>query len=237
STRYDSRTTTFSPEGRLYQVEYAVEAVNHAGAAIGIKTDSGVVIATEKRVLSKLLENTVTEKVHRIDTHIVAASAGVNADAEILVNTARLLSQQHKYKYGQSVPVELLVQLIADQKQGYTQFGGLRPYGVSFIFAGWDQNLGFQLYQSDPSGNYVGWQAIAIGANCQTAHSILKSDYSAALSLTDAKKLALTVLKKIMGVTTLSSDTIEMMELARTVDDAISMKRLSGSELSALNEK
>jgi 20S proteasome subunit alpha 3 len=117
-----------------------------------------------------------------------------------------------------------------------------------------DQNLGFQLYQSDPSGNYVGWQvfaiflpvsdrtksyvqAIAIGANCQTAHSILKSDYSAALSLTDAKKLALTVLKKIMGVTTLSSDTIEMMELARTVDDAISMKRLSGSELSALNEK
>ena len=156
--RYDSRTTTFSPEGRLYQVEYAVEAINHAGAAIGIKTEKGVILATEKRVLSKLLESTVTEKLHRIDAHIVAASAGVNADAEILINSARLISQRYKYKYGQPAPVELLVQQIADQKQGYTQFGGLRPYGVSFIFAGWDHNLGFQLYQSDPSGNYVGWK-------------------------------------------------------------------------------
>jgi len=88
----------------------------------------------------------------------MAASAGVNADAEILVNAARLLCQRHKFNYGQSIPVEVLVQNIADQKQGYTQFGGLRPYGVSFIFAGWDSENGFQLYQSDPSGNYVGWQ-------------------------------------------------------------------------------
>mmetsp|Transcript_1743 Transcript_1743/g.5583 ORF Transcript_1743/g.5583 Transcript_1743/m.5583 type:complete len:91 (+) Transcript_1743:190-462(+) len=87
--RYDSRTTTFSPEGRLYQVEYAVEAINHAGAAIGIRTTTGIILATEKRLLSKLLENSVTEKLHRIDSHIMAASAGVNADAEILVNAAR----------------------------------------------------------------------------------------------------------------------------------------------------
>ena len=104
--------------------------------------------------MRQLLESTVTEKLHRIDAHIVAASAGVNADAEILINSARcvstmrqlqkfyllhlrLISQRYKYKYGQPAPVELLVQQIADQKQGYTQFGGLRPYGVSFIFAGW----------------------------------------------------------------------------------------------------
>lgn len=218
--RYDSRTTTFSPEGRLYQVEYAVEAINHAGAAIGIKTEKGVILATEKRVLSKLLET----------------SAGVNADAEILINSARLISQRYKYKYGQPAPVELLVQQIADQKQGYTQFGGLRPYGVSFIFAGWDHNLGFQLYQSDPSGNYVGWKAIAIGANSQTAQSILKSDYSPELSLHEAKKLALTALRKIMDVTTLSRDSVELLQITEN-NNSIAVKRFTGAEIAELNEQ
>lgn len=220
----------------LHQVEYAVEAINHAGAAIGIKTEKGVILATEKRVLSKLLESTVTEKLHRIDAHIVAASAGVNADAEILINSARLISQRYKYKYGQPAPVELLVQQIADQKQGYTQFGGLRPYGVSFIFAGWDHNLGFQLYQSDPSGNYVGWKAIAIGANSQTAQSILKSDYSPELSLHEAKKLALTALRKIMDVTTLSRDSVELLQITEN-NNSIAVKRFTGAEIAELNEQ
>jgi 20S proteasome subunit alpha 3 len=211
-------------------VEYAVEAINHAGAAIGIRTNTGIVLATEKRVLSKLLESTVTEKLHRIDSHVMAASAGVNADAEILVNSARLLSQRHKFNFGQSIPVEVLVQSIADQKQGYTQFGGLRPYGVSFIFAGWDNQLGFQLYQSDPSGNYVGWQAAAIGANSQTALSILKSEYQPDLLLEDAKKLALKVLRKIMDVTALSSESVEVLELT-VLEGALLTKRLTLREI------
>jgi len=182
-----------------------------------------------------LLENAVTEKLHRIDSHIMAASAGVNADAEILVNSARLLSQRHKFNYGQSIPVEVLVQNIADQKQGYTQFGGLRPYGVSFIFAGWDGVNGFQLYQSDPSGNYVGWQAAAIGANSQTAQSILKTEYQSDLDILGAKKLALKVLKKIMDVTTLSADSVEVLELSAN-SGALVIKRLSCDEISQMSE-
>jgi len=204
----------------LYQVEYAVEAINHAGAAVAIKTSHGLVLAAEKRVLSKLLAKSFTEKLHRVDSHIYAASAGVNADAEILVNSARLLAQRYKYKFGQSVPVEVVVQQIADEKQGYTQFGGLRPYGVSFIFAGWDNVSGFQLYQSDPSGNYVGWQATAIGSNSQTAQSILKTEYNSELSLEAAKALTLRVLKKIMDVTALSGETVEMIEMTLAGDDS-----------------
>jgi len=114
----------------------------------------------------------------------------------------------------------VVVQQIADEKQGYTQFGGLRPYGVSFIFAGWDNVSGFQLYQSDPSGNYVGWQATAIGSNSQTAQSILKTEYNSELSLEAAKALTLRVLKKIMDVTALSGETVEMIEMTLAGDDS-----------------
>jgi len=144
------------------------------------------------------------------------------------------MALRHKHMYGQSIPVEVLVQHIADHKQGYTQFGGLRPYGVSFIFAGWDQYLGFQLYQSDPSGNYAGWKATSIGANSQTAHSILKSDYNPNLSLDGAKKLALKVLKKIMDVTTVSYDTVELIEITLQ-GDGISSRCMSESEITELN--
>lgn len=157
--RYDSRTTTFSPEGRLFQVEYALESVNHAGTCIGLLTDSGVLLASEKRIMSKLLERSSTpEKLWTIDKHIVAAVAGLNSDAMILINLARLIAGQYKSKYGESIPVENLVQELSDHKQGYTQFGGLRPYGVAFLFAGWDKFNKFQLYQSEPSGNYSAWK-------------------------------------------------------------------------------
>lgn len=111
----------------------------------------------------------------------------------------------------------------------------MRPYGVSFIFAGWDNKLGFQLYHSDPSGNYAGWEAAAIGANCQTAQSILKTQYQSDLAIEDAKKLVLLVLKKIMDVTELSSDSVEVLEL--TIDsDALVSKRLTSDEIMELSE-
>jgi len=158
--RYDSHTTTFSPEGRLYQVEYAMEAISHAGVAVGIRTNFGVVLAAEKKILSKLLEiGTASEKMHKLDDHIAVAVAGVNSDANLLMNSARIFAQRHALSYSEQVPVEQLVHSLCDQKQGYTQFGGLRPFGVSFLFAGWDKDCGFQLYQSDPSGNYAGWTA------------------------------------------------------------------------------
>jgi len=137
-----------------------MEAISHAGAAVGIRTNSGVVLAAEKKILSKLLETGVaSEKMHKLADHIAVAVAGVNSDANLLMNSARLFAQRYALSYSEPVPVEQLVHSLCDQKQGYTQFGGLRPFGVSFLFAGWDKDCGFQLYQSDPSGNYAGWTA------------------------------------------------------------------------------
>lgn len=214
SRRYDSRTTIFSPEGRLYQVEYAMEAIGNAGSAIGILSKDGVVLVGEKKVTSKLLQtSTSTEKMYKIDDHVACAVAGIMSDANILINTARVQAQRYTYAYQEPMPVEQLVQSLCDTKQGYTQFGGLRPFGVSFLFAGWDKNFGFQLYMSDPSGNYGGWKAAAIGANNQAAQSMLKQDYKDEITREEAVELALKVLSKTMDSTSLTSDKLELAEV------------------------
>lgn len=139
----------------MYQVEYAIAAIQNAPPAIGIVTKEGIVVATEKKVTSKLLAPTKTsEKMYKVDDHVFAAVAGLTSDANILINYARLAAQRYKYTYSEEQPVESLVQLLCDYKHSYTQYGGLRPFGVSFLYAGWDRHYGFQLYQSDPSGNY-----------------------------------------------------------------------------------
>ncbi|KAF5944662.1 hypothetical protein HYC85_018739 [Camellia sinensis] len=207
SRRYDSRTTIFSPEGRLYQVEYAMEAIGNAGTAIGILSKDGVVLVGEKKVTSKLLQtSTSTEKMYKIDDHVACAVAGIMSDANILINTARVQAQRYTYAYQEPMPVEQLVQSLCDTKQGYTQFGGLRPFG-------WDKNYGFQLYMSDPSGNYGGWKAAAVGANNQAAQSMLKQDYKDDISREEAVQLALKVLSKTMDSTSLTSDKLELAEV------------------------
>lgn len=149
------------------------------------------------------------------------------------MNSARLFAQRYALSYSEPVPVEQLVHSLCDQKQGYTQFGGLRPFGVSFLFAGWDKDCGFQLYQSDPSGNYAGWTATAIGANSQAAHSILKADYTETMNVLDAKKLAVKVLKQTMDSTTLLPEKVEMCEIAFSNTEAcpVHFRVLSPNEL------
>eukprot|EP00898_Chlorokybus_atmophyticus_P001046 jgi/Chlat1/1942/Chrsp153S02245 len=230
--RYDTRTTIFSPEGRLYQVEYAMEAISHAGAAVGILATNGVVLAAEKKVISKLLEpSKAPEKMYKIDDHVATAVAGITSDANILIQTARLAAQRYTFSYGEPMPVEQLVQSLCDTKQGYTQFGGLRPFGVSFLYAGWDKHYGFQLYHSDPSGNYGGWKATAIGANHQAAQSILKSDYKADLDLDGAIKLAMKVLSKTMDSATLAAVKLEITSIMRAADGIVKYHVYSAAEL------
>lgn len=217
SRRYDSRTTIFSPEGRLYQVEYAMEAIGNAGSAIGILAKDGVVLVGEKKVTSKLLQTSSSmEKMYKIDDHVACAVAGIMSDANILINTARVQAQRYTFMYQEPMPVQQLVQSLCDTKQGYTQFGGLRPFGVSFLFAGWDRNHGFQLYMSDPSGNYGGWQAAAVGANNQAAQSILKQDYKDDATREEVVQLAIKVLSKTMDSTSLTAEKLELAELYLT---------------------
>jgi 20S proteasome subunit alpha 3 len=183
-----------------------MEAISHAGICVGILATDGIVLAVEKKITSKLLENTNSEKMYKVDDHLACSVAGITADANILINYARLCAQRYTLTYQEPMPIEQLIVNICDKKQGYTQFGGLRPFGVSFLWAGWDKNFGYQLYQSDPSGNYGGWKATAIGANNQAAQSILKQEYKNNMSLDDAVKLAIKVLNKSMDSTALTAN-------------------------------
>ncbi|KAI8150026.1 proteasome subunit alpha type-4 [Fennellomyces sp. T-0311] len=232
--RYDSRTTIFSPEGRLYQVEYAMEAISHAGIALGILAKDGIVIAAEKKVTSKLLEQSASaEKIYKLNDRMICGVAGMTADANILINWARSSAQRYLFTYNEEMPVEQLVQRLCDLKQGYTQYGGLRPFGVSFIFAGYDDHYGFQLYHSDPSGNYGGWKATCIGANNATAQSILKQDHKEDMSVDEAKALAIKVLSKTMDSTTLNSEKLEFATI-RMVNNKVQYDLYKPEEIDAL---
>lgn len=235
--RYDSRTTIFSPEGRLFQVEYAMEAISKAGSAVGILSQEGVVLAAEKRITSKLLDvRQATEKLFKVDSNCSVAVAGITSDANTLINAARLEAQRYLYAYQEPMPIEQLIQVLCDTKQSYTQFGGLRPFGVSMLFAGWDRHHGFQLYQTDPSGNYGGWKAKAIGANNKAAQTILKEEYkeNGEISLKDALKLSVKVLSKTMDTTAPTSDKVEISTLTRSGDGTVKYTVMNKKDLDDL---
>uniref|UniRef100_A0A3P8PNW2 Proteasome subunit alpha type n=1 Tax=Astatotilapia calliptera TaxID=8154 RepID=A0A3P8PNW2_ASTCA len=172
SRRYDSRTTIFSPEGRLYQVEYAMEAIGHAGTCLGILANDGVLLAAERRNIHKLLDEVFfSEKIYKLNEDMACSVAGITSDANVLTNELRLIAQRYLLQYQEPIPCEQLVTALCDIKQAYTQFGGKRPFGVSLLYMGWDKHYGFQLYQSDPSGNYGGWKATCIGNNSCRIHA------------------------------------------------------------------
>jgi len=216
--RYDSRTTIFSPEGRLYQIEYAMEAISHAGTVLGVLAKDGVVLAAEKKITGKLLDLSIVkdggyggsgEKIFLINNNVIVGVAGITADANSLVNYSRSSAQRHLFSYNEDIPVEQLTQRLCDLKQGYTQYGGLRPFGVSLLYAGYDPHYNFQLYHSDPSGNYSGWKATCIGANSGTAQSLLKQEYKDEITVEEAIALVVKVMSKTMDSTTLSSEKLE----------------------------
>lgn len=248
--RYDSSTTTFSPEGRLHQVEYAIEAINNASTCVGILAKDGVVLACEKRVTSSLLAPAKTsEKTYKLCDHVACTVAGLTADANILIDQARLRAGRFRYQYIENIPVEQLVEHVCNHKQAYTQYGGLRPFGVSFLFAGYDSHFGFQLYQSDPSGNYSGWKATVIGANNQAGKSLLKKEYGtdtnvvhndsgektdeAAILMPDVKgalRLAVKVLNKTMDSPVTTSEKLECFSIMLDGNKECVHKILSAEE-------
>jgi len=217
SRRYDTRTTIFSPEGRLYQVEYALEAISHAGTSLGILAEDGILLAAEKRNTNKLLDDVnFSEKIYKINEDIACSVSGITSDANVLINELRLIAQRYNLQYQEPVPCENLVSSLCNIKQAYTQFGGKRPFGVSVLYMGWDKQFGYQLYQSDPSGNYGGWKATCIGSNNQAAISILKQDYKVGeIKLTEAVKLAVKILSKTLDTAKLTHEKIEIATLVR----------------------
>mmetsp|Transcript_80621 Transcript_80621/g.212610 ORF Transcript_80621/g.212610 Transcript_80621/m.212610 type:complete len:255 (-) Transcript_80621:106-870(-) len=233
--RYDSQTTTFSPEGRLYQVEYAMEAINLAGSTIGILADDAVILAGEKKTTSKLLDQGKQhEKLFKIDDNMFCAVAGITSDANVLINKLRVSAARHAYTYGESMPVEQLTTSICDVKQGYTQFGGLRPFGVSFLIAGYDESHGFQLYHTDPSGNFSGWKAYAIGINNNTAQQIMRQDWKEGMKLQEALELTAKVLTKTMDTANPNAEKLEFGIVEKTASGKVAFRMLSDAEVNKL---
>ncbi|BFU23852.1 proteasome subunit alpha type 4 putative [Entamoeba histolytica] len=233
--RYDSRTTMFSPEGRLYQVEYAMEAISHSSSAIGILATDGILLAAKKKRVARLVDRSKgADKMYELDEHIACAAAGITSDTNILVDYLRDVCQQHRFTYGEEIPVEMLVQRICDMKQSYTQYGGLRPYGVSFLYAGWDRYFGYQLYMCDPSGNYGGWKATAIGANYQAAESIMKAEYKDDITLEEAKKLAVKIFSKSVESSSMVPSKLEFGIFKLDNQNKPSFKVMKDREVSVL---
>ena len=185
---YDRAITVFSPDGRLYQVEYAIETVKRGSIALGIKTNYGIIFAADERA-RKLQIVEEPQKLFKIAQHIGVAAAGYIPDARNQVDDARFFSQSSNLVYDEVVDIETVVKHIADRCQQYTQYAGARPIGVALIIGGIDKN-GNSLFLTDPSGTYVPYNAVAIGANSDKVTEFLTKEYKPELTLEDAKILA-----------------------------------------------
>ncbi len=190
---YDRGITIFSPDGRLYQVEYAREAVKRGTASIGVKTDDGVVFAVDKRFRSPLMERESVEKMHKADDHIGIASAGHVADARQLIDFARRQAQVEQLRYGEPIGVETVTKEVTDHIQQYTQVGGARPFGVALIIGGIEDGEP-RLFETDPSGTSSEWQALAIGSGRSEMIDYLEENYQESMDLQGGIGLALKTL-------------------------------------------
>ena len=191
---YDHGITTFSPDGRLFQVEYARESVKRGTTTAGLKFKDGVVLVCDKRIVSRLIIPESIEKMFKIDNHIGIATSGLVADARQLVARARVEAQVNRITYADKVPIDVLVKRICDFKQSFTQYGGSRPFGTALLIGGVDEN-GIHLYETDPSGAYQSYHAGAIGSGRNTVIDFFESKWKTGMTLNAAIKLGLEALR------------------------------------------
>jgi len=199
---YDRGVNTFSPEGRLFQVEYAIAAINLGSTAIGIQTAEGVVLAAEKRISSSLLVPASVQKIVEIDGHIGCAMSGLTADARTLIDHGRVYSQNYRFTYDEPIQVESLTQGICDLALRFgedrdDEDAMSRPFGVALLIAGVDER-GPQLFHTDPSGTFLQYMAKAIGSGSEGAQQQLEQEYHKSMTLEEAEVVAVTVLRQVM---------------------------------------
>ncbi|MGI6589944.1 MAG: archaeal proteasome endopeptidase complex subunit alpha [Candidatus Iainarchaeum sp.] len=192
---YDKASTMFSPEGRLYQVEYASKIVEQGSTGIGVVYRDGVVLAADKSVQSKLVIPESIEKIFKIDGNIAVVSAGLVGDARRLVGIARKQAQENKMIYSEDIQVEVMAKEIAETKQAFTQYGGLRPFGVAFIIGGVDEK-GPKLFETEPSGALAEYKAVAVGRNKDKAMDYLEKEFKEGLGLVEAVNIAYKSIEK-----------------------------------------
>ncbi|WP_324756792.1 archaeal proteasome endopeptidase complex subunit alpha [Haloarcula montana] len=236
---YDRGITIFSPDGRLYQVEYAREAVKRGTASVGVRTADGVVLAADRRARSPLIERDSIEKIHEIDDHVGIASAGHVADARQLIDVARRQAQVNRLRYDEPASVESLTKEITDYIQQYTQTGGARPFGVALLVGG-IENGEPRLFETDPSGTPYEWQAVAIGGSREDIQNYLEEEYTDEMDLEAGVELALRSLASVnddgldatgVDIATIDVETEQFTKLAEDdIADRLAEFELGGEE-------
>lgn len=190
---YDRAITVFSPQGRLYQVEYALETVRSGSTAMAIASNEGCVLAVEERLHTKLQNMEYSWKLFQVDEHIGAVAAGLNSDARVLVDNARIRAQILRLTYDERPTIEAVTKYVGDLMQMYTQHAGVRPFGVAILFGGVD-DTGVRVFYTEPSGMVLEYDAWAIGRGAEKVKELLEAEYKREMSLEDAVNLALKAL-------------------------------------------
>ena len=222
--------TMYSPDGRIYQVEYAIETVKRGTLAIGISSKQGVIMAVEEKPRTLQTPN-VTQKIFQVDYHIGVAAAGYIPDARVQVDNARFFSQGNRMTYDESVEVATVAKHLADQSHQFTQYSGVRPNGVALIIAGIDQK-GESIYVTDPSGTYVQYAAIAIGAGSDDVNAFLEKHYNAEMSLEDAAALAIASI----NLKAEQKDGVNHIKMAKITTETKVFEKVSESDLQTYSQ-
>ncbi len=227
---YDRAITVFSPDGRLYQVEYAIETVRRGTLAIGIKSKDGIVLAVEERT-RKLQVANIPQKIFQVDNHIGVAAAGYIPDARMLIDQARALAQTNRLVYDEPIDVEGIAKGVADMAQQFTQYAGVRPFGVSLIIGGVDSDP--KIFLTDPSGTYIGYNAVAIGSGHEQVTEFIEKTYNENITLDEACILA------IKSIYLVSEEKIETRHIKVATIDVTTkrMRMLNEEEISKYAEK
>jgi proteasome alpha subunit len=228
---YDMTPTMYSPDGRIYQVEYALETVKRGTLAIGIKTKDGVIIAVEEK--SRPLQvSDITQKIFQVDDHIGVAAAGYIPDARVEVDNARYFSQSNKLTYDEPVEIETVAKHLADQNHQFTQYSGVRPFGVALIIAGVDRK-GSQIVTIDPSGTYISYSAVAIGLGSDEVNDFLEKNYKNDISIEEAGSLAIAAINLKSEETT----GIEHIKMSKVSIETKILETVTKDELKKFDEQ
>ncbi|MBC7129105.1 MAG: archaeal proteasome endopeptidase complex subunit alpha [Thermoplasmatales archaeon] len=223
---YDRAITVFSPDGRLFQVEYAREAVKRGTTTVGIKFKKGVALIVDKRITSHLIEPSSIEKIFKIDDHIGCATSGLVADARALVERARIEAQINRLTYDKPIQVKTLTRKICDFKQTYTQYGGVRPFGTALLIGGVDDS-GAHLFATDPSGAMVEYKATAEGEGRDAAIEYFEKNYKENLSMEEAIEMGIEAMKSSKEDKKIDKEAIEI----GVIEEASEFRILSKKEI------